>query len=143
MRIPVVWLLVVCAGLARSQTLNCDLNSYKPQDGLRAQMRSGALEITWDGERREQLRASFIVRSGQPIVQELAARRNGGAWIILGQNLAAEFEITSGIRRLSQQQIAPLNELGIKLTPEVIDREKWNAFWDAPLTAAAMICRPT
>ena len=52
---------------------------------------------------------------------------------MLGRNLTPEFEITSGVRRLSEQQIAPLRELNVKLTPEVIEREKWNAFWDAPL----------
>ena len=93
----------------------------------------GVLEVTWQGERREQLRASFAIRDGQPVVQELAARKEGGAWIVLGQNLTPEFQITSGVRRLSQQQIAPLKELGVALTPEVIEREKWNAFWDAPL----------
>lgn len=41
--------------------------------------------------------------------------------------------MTSEIRRLSEQQMAPMRELGIALTPEVIEKEKWNAFWDAPL----------
>ena len=67
------------------------------------------------------------------MVLELAARKSGGSWIALGQNLTPEFEITSGVRRLSQQQIAPLKELHVELTPEVVEREKWNAFWDAPL----------
>jgi hypothetical protein len=44
-----------------------------------------------------------------------------------------ELEVTSGKRRLSEQQMAPLRALGIALTPEVIEREKWMAFWDAPL----------
>jgi hypothetical protein len=118
---------------AAGQELNCDLGGYKPQDGLKAQLRAGALEFNWQGERRDQLRASFTIRDGQPVVQELAARKNGGNWIVLGQNLTPEFELTSGVRRLSQQQIAPLKELGVELTPEVIEREKWNAFWDAPL----------
>src|SRR5882762_5590885 len=51
----------------------------------------------------------------------------------LGRNLQPEMEITSGKRRLSEQQMAPLRKLGIQFTPEVIDREKWFAFWDAPL----------
>ncbi len=119
--------------LAAGQELNCDLGGYKPQEGLKAQLRAGALEFNWQGERRDQLRASFTIRGGQPVVQELAARKNGGNWIVLGQNLTPEFELTSGVRRLSQQQIAPLKELGVELTPEVIEREKWNAFWDAPL----------
>jgi hypothetical protein len=118
---------------AADPALNCDLAAYKPQDGLKAQMRAGLLEVTWQGERREQLRAVFAVRDRQPVVQELAVRKDSGNWIVLGGNLSPEFQITSGVRRLSQQQIAPLRELGVALTPEVIEREKWNAFWDAPL----------
>src|SRR5258706_14374160 len=87
---------------AANPELNCDVAGYKAQDGLKAQMRSGLLEVTWQGERREQLRAVFTIRDRQPVVQELAARKEGGAWIALGGNLTPEFQITSGIRRLSQ-----------------------------------------
>ncbi|MEJ7609289.1 MAG: hypothetical protein WKF37_24210, partial [Bryobacteraceae bacterium] len=113
--------------------LNCDLGGYKSQDGLKAQLKGGMLEVTWQGERREQLRAAFTIRDGQPLVQELAARKGGSGWIVLGSNLSPEFQITSGVRRISQQQVGPMKELGIALTPEAIEREKWNAFWDAPL----------
>src|SRR2546421_5769937 len=123
----------LCAGTAAGESLNCDLSGYKPQDGLKAQVRGSVLEVAWDGERRDQLRAGFTIQGGQPLVQELAAKKNGGSWIVLGRNLAPEFEVTSGVRRLSQQQIAPLRELKIELTPEVGEREKWNAVWDAPL----------
>jgi hypothetical protein len=34
---------------------------------------------------------------------------------------------------MSEQQLAPLRDLKLALTPELIEREKWNAFWDAPL----------
>jgi hypothetical protein len=126
-------LAALCTGVAIAQEMNCDLSGYRAQDGLKAQVRAGALQLTWEGERREQLRARFTIRGGQPLVEELAARKVGGTWIVLGQNLTPEFEITSGLRRLSQQQIAPLEDLKVKLTPEVVEREKWNAFWDAPL----------
>ena len=128
-----VLLVLLCAGAALAQDVNCDLSGYRAQDGLKAQMRAGALEVSWDGERREQLRASFAVRNGQPLIQELAARKNGGNWIVLGQNLTPELEVTSGVRRLSEQQMAPLRDLGVKFTPDVVEREKWNAFWDSPL----------
>jgi hypothetical protein len=121
------------AASSLGQELNCDMTAYKAQEGLTAQIRSGVLELSWQGERREQLRAQFMVRNGQPVVQELAARKAGGAWTVLGQNLSPEFEITSGVRRLSEQQMAPLRDLKIQLTPEVIEREKWFAFWDSPL----------
>ena len=111
----------------------CDLTEYKPLEGVKAEQRQGVLEVTWLGERGEQLRASFSIRDGQPIVHELAARKGSGAWTVLGRDVVPEFEVTSGKRRLSEQQMAPLRELKIALTPEVVEREKWNAFWDAPL----------
>jgi hypothetical protein len=129
----VLTLAAITISTGACQDLTCDLSGYKPQEGLTAQNRSGALEVVWQGERREQLRAQFAIRAGQPMVRELAARKSGGSWIVLGQNLTPEFEITSGVRRLSQQQIAPLKELKVELTPEVVEREKWNAFWDSPL----------
>jgi hypothetical protein len=61
--------------MAAAQGLNCDLKSYKAQDGLTAGIREGALELQWAGERGEQLRASFTIRGGQPVVHELAARK--------------------------------------------------------------------
>jgi hypothetical protein len=131
MRIVLVTALITAS--AAGQDLNCDMAGYKPQDGLKAQIRAGILELSWQGERRDQLRAEFAIRGGQPVVQELAARKNGGSWIVLGQNLTPEFEITSGVRRLSEQQMAPLRDLKIEFTPEVVEREKWNAFWDSPL----------
>jgi hypothetical protein len=125
--------LALWTALAAAQEWTCDLTGYKEQEGLKAQMHAGTLELTWRGERQNELRAALTMRNGLPMVQELAARKAGGKWIILGQNLVPEFELTSGVRRLSYQQIAPLKELGVELTPEVIEREKWNAFWDAPL----------
>ena len=64
---------------------------------------------------------------------ELAGRSRGGAWKTLGRDLKPEFEVTSGRRRLSEQQMAPLRKLGVAITPKLIEREQWNAFWDAPL----------
>ena len=128
--------MLLLAGMAAAlpgQELNCGMADYKAQDGLKAQVRAGVLEVTWQGERRDELRARFAIRGGQPLVQELAARQSGGSWVVLGQNLSPEFEITSGVRRLSQQQMSPLQEMKVELTPEVVEREKWNAFWDAPL----------
>jgi hypothetical protein len=123
----------VVSTIAAGQEFTCDLSGYKEQDGLKAEVRGSALELSWGGERQNELRASFTLRDGAPVVRELAARKPGGKWIVLGENLSPEFEIVSGIRRLSNQQIEPLKELGVQLTPELIEREKWNAFWDSPL----------
>ncbi len=60
-------------------------------------------------------------------------RKPDGTWAVLGSDLTPEFEVTSGRRRISEQQLAPMRQLGLKLTPELIEQQKWNAFWDAPL----------
>lgn len=116
---------------AAAQT--CDFKEYKPSEGLKAAMNQNALEVTWHGDHGQQLRASFAIRDGQPVVRELAARKGQGSWMILGRDLTPEFQVTSGVRRMSEQQAGPLRDLKIPITPEVIEKEKWNAFWDAPL----------
>jgi hypothetical protein len=115
------------------QELNCDLKDYKKLSGLSAEIHGGTLEVSWDGERGEQLKAGFAIRDGRPVVSDLEAKKSGGKWVVLGRDLAPEFEVTSGVRRLSEQQMAPLRKLGLAFTPELIEREKWFAFWDAPL----------
>jgi hypothetical protein len=118
---------------ASGQSLECEFKNYKALNGLKATMTGGAIEFTWQGERNQELRASFAILGGQPTVHELAARKGTGPWTVLGRSLTPEYEVTSGKRRLSEQQMAPLRKLKIELTPEVVEREKWNAFWDAPL----------
>ena len=129
MRLPLLCLLI--PGLAVAQSMTCNLRDYKAADGLKAEMRGGALELTWQGERGQTLRASLGVNGGQPVLRELAVEKNG-KWSVLGRDLAPEFRITSGQRRISAQQEVPLRQLGM-FTPDVIERQKWFAFWDAPL----------
>ncbi|MEK7405460.1 MAG: hypothetical protein AAB225_10160 [Acidobacteriota bacterium] len=126
-------LLAGCA-LARAAALNCDLSQYREIPGLKAEVAGDALRVSWQGERGQQLRATFAIEAARPVVRELAVRKQGGAWTVLGQNLAPEFQVTAGVRRISNQQLAPLRGLKLELTPELIEREKWKVFWDAPLT---------
>lgn len=127
-----LWLPVICT-LASGQTVQCDLQGYKPADGLSAEMRSGVLVFAWSGERDQRLRAEFKIDHGQPQIQELAARSGGGEWVILGRALQPEFHVTSGKRRMSMAQATQFRLLKIEVTPELYDREKWMTFWDAPL----------
>ena len=115
-----------------AQSINCDLSQYKAVSGLTAAMESGALAVTWSGSNGSELRASYAVQNGQPVMRELAVRKTGGQWAPLGQNLVPEFYVKSGVRRMTRQQASPLLNLGVDITPEVIEREKWYAFWDAP-----------
>src|SRR5213593_2117747 len=101
MRYPIrvlLWILVIPArGWAGS--LSCDMSAYRDQPGLRAQQIAHAVQLTWTRERRQELRVLLGIEKGVPIVREIAARKTGGAWEVLGRSLVPEFEITSGMRR--------------------------------------------
>ncbi len=115
-----------------AQSINCDLSQYKMQPGLTAAIEQDSLVVTWAGTNGSELRARYGITNGQPIVRELAVRRGAGQWTPLGQNLTPEFYVKSGLRRMTRQQSAPLVNMGVDITPEVIEKEKWYAFWDAP-----------
>jgi len=110
----------------------CDTSAYKPQPGLQADANADSVRLSWRGAPGQELRATFAIENSTPIVKELAARKQGGEWRVLGTNLTPEYFITSGKRRISNQQLAPLKELGLT-SPEILEREKWKVFWDAPL----------
>jgi len=128
-----LFFLALACGASQCQGLNCDVHEYKPVDGLTAQVAAGGLQIRWEGERGNELRAGFAIRDAQPIVHGLAIRSGQGAWRTLASDLTPVFDVTSGRRRMSEQQLRPLRDLKLRLTPELLDHEKWNAFWDAPL----------
>jgi hypothetical protein len=109
----------------------CSLTGYMAQSGLTAEAVGQDLRVNWQGEHGASLRATFGLDGDQPVIRELAVRK-GGAWMILGTNLKPEFDVVSGVRRISNQQLTPLKELGLD-KPEILEKEKWHAFWDAPL----------
>lgn len=124
--------LSLFAGVAAAQSLKCNMDGYKAVPGVRAQMEGDAVELVWQGEQGQELRAKFALKDGQPVVEELAARASGGAWDVLGRNLTPDFEVTTGKRRISSTQVGMMKKLGID-TPEREEQRKWDTFWDAPL----------
>jgi len=117
----------------RAGALNCDLREYKAAEGLTASVDGDALVVSWMGERGTDIRATYAVDGGQPVIRDLAVRKNGAAWTTLGRNLVAEYRVTTGVRRMTDQQAQPLRDAGVQLTQEVIDKNRWYAFWDSPL----------
>ncbi|MGH9784862.1 MAG: hypothetical protein ACRD88_11825, partial [Terriglobia bacterium] len=128
-----LWCLLAGAGLVNADSLQCDLSGYKDAAGLKAEMSGDTLRLTWQGTRGQELRVAFGLQNAAPVIRELAVRRQGGQWTLLGRDLSPEFHVTSGRRRISQQQLSPLRQLGLDKDPAVLDREKWKVFWDAPL----------
>src|SRR5690349_15206428 len=106
-------LAVLCSAAAMSAGLNCDLREYRPSNGLAATMNGADLQLVWQGDPGRELRAILTIRDGQPVIAELAVRKTAGAWAVLARDLTPEFEVTSGRRRISEQQLEPLRRLGI------------------------------
>jgi len=123
----------------QAQTSSCNMSGYKAIDGMAATADADGLTLSWVGEQGTDLRMRLAVDNGKPIVHELAIRRKGGQWATLGRNLSPEFDVTTGRRRIGFDQLNPYRELGVPLTQELIEREKWNAFWDAPLEVPGRI----
>ncbi len=96
-------------------------------------MADNQLVLTWKGARDADLRARFAIDNGQPLVRDLAVRKGTAPWAILGENLRPEYRVVTGVRRMSTQQADPLRAAGVELTPDVIAKNRWYAFWDAPL----------
>jgi len=126
-------LSLAAAPLAQADAIKCDLTQYKAMPSLTATIQQDVLVVTWAGQWGTELRARYAVDAGQPVIRDLSVRKAGGPWASLGQDLSPEYHVTSGIRRMSEQQAQPLRDLGIAITPEIIDKNRWYAFWDAPL----------
>src|SRR3954465_6713254 len=129
---------VVALALARTLSqgpaaTSCDLSQYKALPGLTASNTDNQLVVTWKGERDSEVRARYAIDAARPIVRDLAVRKANGPWITVGENLTPEYRIVTGFRRMSVQQAEPLRAAGVELTPEVSAKNRWYAFWDAPL----------
>jgi hypothetical protein len=116
-----------------AQAQACSLTAFRAAPGLAATAEAGGVAIVWDGDAGQQVRLRLAIdRNHAPIVREIAVRSRG-AWKTVVTDAAPSFIVTSGFRRMSNQQIEPLNGLKVPITPQVIDQDKWDAFWDAPL----------
>jgi len=126
------WMAVLCAGAAVTQAQSCNVQDWRPIAGVSVTTSRSGVEIVWPGEHGQQNRARFALRDGQPVVEELAAKKAGGAWIVLGKNLEPDFQVTTGRRRISTTELDILKHLHND-TPAAEEEYKWNVFWDAPL----------
>jgi hypothetical protein len=131
--IRLLWFILIGASIADASSMPCDLSGYKEVPGLKAEMDGDALRVTWQGARGQELKVSFGLQNREPVIREMAVRRQGTPWTVLGRDLSPEFHVTTGKRRISEQQLNPLHQLGLDRDPEFLEREKWKVFWDAPL----------
>ena len=92
----------------RAESLNCDFSRYKSVPGLTAALEQDALVVSWSGQSGSEVRARYAIDAGKPIVRELAVKNARGQWTTLGRNLAPEYHVVSGVRRMATDQANPL-----------------------------------
>ena len=131
--LSVVFLLLVMATSASAEGLNCDLTQDKAAQGLTAAVDQDLLVVTWAGQAGSDVRARFAIANGQPVVRDLAVRKQGGQWATPRSESFPEYHVVSGLRRMSSDHVGSLPAAGIPLTPEVVAKNRWYAFHDAPL----------
>jgi len=142
--VPLVALLAALAvpasAIAQSGPLTCDLTAYARRPDANARLSDGVLALEWAGTDGERVSLRLATRNGAPFIEELALQPRGSAeWVTIGEDLGFEFRIVEGLRRISNQQLAPLRELNVELTQAVVDRYKWDVFWDAPLDLSTQV----
>ena len=121
--------------------LVCDLGTYAPTGGITAVVSGDVLLVQWPGAEEELLRLGLSIVGGTPTIAELAIQGRGEPWATIATGARIEFKITEGLRRISNQQLNPLRDLGVELTQDVVDTYKWDAFWDAPLDLRPEVSR--
>ena len=115
--------LTLLASAAHADPMSCALDSVRAQPGLTVWQAGDVLTVQWDGDRNQQLRMQFALRQGTPTIHELAVRRPGstGGWGVVAADAIPDYRVISGLRRMSNQQMAPLRGLGVDLTTEIVD----------------------
>lgn len=125
---------VASIGMAQTWSpLTCELSAYRQSPNIQVDHSGGFLSVLWNGSGDQQLQMRLGLIDGRPVIHSLDLRDDRTPWFTLLTDAGVEYRIVEGYRRISNQQLAPLRELGVELTQSVVDRYKWDVFWDAPL----------
>lgn len=108
--------------------LSCKADRYLASGPVRAALGRDAVDLAWYGADGAPMAMRLGVTGGKPTIERLSV--NGQ---VIGENLGIEYKVTTGLRRMSNQQMAPLRQLGVEITDQEIEDHKWDAFWDSPL----------
>ena len=117
--------------------MSCALDGYRAQAGLTASQANDVLTLQWTGDRNQELRLRFTLVSGTPTIAGTRGSQAGRRLGRRGGQRVPDYRVMSGLRRMSNQQMQPLRGLGVELTNEIVDKYRWDPFWDAPLDLSA------
>ncbi len=88
-------------GPAAGQTLNCDLQGYKPMDGLKAETRGGVVNFYGVVNAARNFVRSLPSETGSRRFRKWRLERMASQWMVLANTLQPEFHVTSGKRRMA------------------------------------------
>ena len=111
----------------------CNIDDFQASKDFQIESRSNGLEVSWSGSGEEQLKLLFGIEAREPIIRLLQSRQASAAWSTILTDSHIEYKVVEGFRRISNQQLVPLRSLGVELTDDIVERYKWDVFWDAPL----------
>lgn len=115
-------MVLLATTVSYADPLTCNLTAYRATAGLTASVIDNTLVVMWAGDNDTALRLRFAIDGGAPTIRELAVRRKGGQWSTLVTNVTPEFNVVSGMRRITQQQLRPdsIQALGGVVSPKVL-----------------------
>jgi hypothetical protein len=105
--------LLFAAPTAVADPLTCDVSNYKAMAGLEALARADQLTVTWTGQDEVELRMRYGIQNREPIIRELAIRRPGESWTLLGENPQPFIARCRHVRSLEEPRISRRGALRI------------------------------
>lgn len=121
---------LLCApSFAAARTpLTCDVSRHQASSGVAASASPDRLALSWRGTDDQPISLRLSLMDGAPRIDELAVGD-----VAVARDAGVEYRLVTGLRRISRQQMRPLQDLGVPITAKEVDEHKWDAFWDAPL----------
>ena len=116
-----------------ADSMTCNVSAYKAAAGLTAACDAQAVTVTWAGQGSDELRMKMVITGGTPTIAAIELKKAGGAWATVAADLTPEYRVASGWRRLDQEAYPELKEEFGSVSQALLDKYKWDAFWDAPL----------
>lgn len=112
----------------------CDVSASTGDARLSAASTQDGLMLEWTGSGNQKLRLALAgvgAEGDRPVIRSLDLWQDG--WQTVIRNAEPTFSVKTGLRRMSNQQMQPLRELGVPIDQAVLDKYRWEPFWDAPL----------
>lgn len=116
-----------------ADSMTCNLSAYKAAAGLAAACDAQGVMVTWTGQGSDELRLRMVITNGTPTIAAIELKKAAGAWATVASDLTPEYRVASGWRRMDQEAYPELKEEFGSVNQALLDKYKWDAFWDAPL----------